>query len=88
MKKVWIDKCDIDDTVEKMTMSDAIQFPIVAGCSLCGLYFAMQYFGKESVNYFILSYIAIGGTAGVKSVLTSIVGDRFKSIDTDLWVNF
>jgi len=41
MKKVWIDKCEIDDTVEKMTFSDAVQFPIVAGCTLTGLYFAM-----------------------------------------------
>jgi hypothetical protein len=48
----------------------------------------MQYFGKESVNYFILSYIAIGGTAGVKAILTSVVGDKYKSIDTDLLINF
>jgi hypothetical protein len=48
----------------------------------------MQYFGKESVNYFILSYIAVGGTAGVKAILTSIVGDRYKKIDTDLLINF
>lgn len=41
MKKVWVDKVDCDDTVERMTFNDAIQFPIVAGCTLCGLYFAM-----------------------------------------------
>ena len=88
MKRVWIDKIDVDDTVEKMTFSDAVQFPIVAGCTLCGLYFSMQYFGKESVNYFILSYIAVGGSAGVKAVLKSAVGDRFESIDTHLLINF
>jgi len=37
---------------------------------------------------FICGYIAIGGTAGVKAVLTSVVGDRYKSIDTNLLINF
>ena len=47
----------------------------------------MQYFGKESVNYFILVYIAIGGTVGVKALLTSIVGDKFSHLDKDLVIN-
>jgi hypothetical protein len=47
----------------------------------------MQYFGKESVNYFILAYIALGGTIGIKALLTSIVGDRFKDQDKDLLIN-
>ena len=88
MKKVWVDKVDCDDTVERMTFNDAIQFPIVAGCTLCGLYFAMQYFGKDSVNIFILGYIALGGTVGVKAILTSVVGEKYKSIDTDLLIDF
>lgn len=37
---------------------------------------------------FICGYIAIGGTAGVKAVLTSVVGDKYKSIDTNLLINF
>jgi len=88
MKRVWVDKVECDDTVERMTFNDAIQFPIVAGCTLCGLYFAMQYFGKDSVNYFILGYIALGGTVGIKALLHTVVGEnRFKSIDTDLLIN-
>jgi len=71
MEKVWIKGEKIDENIEKMTMSDAMQFPIMAGVTLTGLYFSMQYFGKESVNYFILSYIAIGGTIGVKSMVDS-----------------
>ena len=78
MEKVWIKGEKIDENIEKMTMSDAMQFPIMAGVTLTGLYFSMQYFGKESVNYFILSYIAIGGTIGVKSMVDSFTQGRFK----------
>ena len=55
--------------IEKMDFNDAWQFPIVAGCTLCGLYFAMDYFGKDAVNYFLMVYIAMGGIAGVRSIL-------------------
>jgi len=55
--------------IEQMNFNDAWQFPIVAGCTLCGLYFAMDYFGKDAVNYFLMVYIAMGGIAGVKSIL-------------------
>jgi hypothetical protein len=33
----------------------------------------MEYFGKESVNYFVLAYIAVGGTAGIKALLYMFV---------------
>jgi len=55
--------------IEQMNFNDAWQFPIVAGCTLCGLYFAMDYFGKDAVNYFLMVYIAMGGIAGIKSIL-------------------
>jgi hypothetical protein len=29
----------------------------------------MDYFGKDAVNYFLMVYIAMGGIAGVKSIL-------------------
>jgi len=64
-----------------MEFSDAWQFPIYAGCTLTGLYYAMEYFGKEGVNYFILFYIGVGGTGGVKALLTSVVGDHFSDLD-------
>ena len=82
MKKVHIEKDYTEsDSIEKMEFSDAWQFPLYAGCTLTGLYFSMEYFGKESVNYFILFYIGCGGSAGVKALLTSIVGDRFSELD-------
>jgi len=88
MKKIHIDKnYEGEEGIEQMSFSDAWQFPIVAGCSLCSLYFAMQYFGKEAVNYFILVYIAVGGSAGIKALLTSFVGDKYSSLDKDLVIN-
>ena len=58
-----------DSKIETMTSSDAMQFPIVAGGVLVGLYVLIKYFGKEYVNYFLLVYIAIGSTTGIKSLV-------------------
>lgn len=89
MKKIHIDKnYDGEDGIEQMSFNDAWQFPIVAGISLTGLYFAMQYFGKDVVNMMLLVYIAIGGTIGVKAMITSFSGNKFDSIDKDLILNF
>jgi hypothetical protein len=41
----------------------------MAGITLCGLYFAIQFFGKDTVNYFLLAYIALGGASGIKSMV-------------------
>lgn len=83
-----IEKKGNDATIEKMSFNDAWQFPIVAGITLCGLYFSIQYFGKETVNYFLLCYIAIGGTTGIKSMVQSFTGNTFDSIDKDLLIDF
>lgn len=69
IKKVHIDKEGGSSNIEKMSFNDAWQFPIVAGITLCGLYFAMEYFGKDAVNYFLMVYIAMGGSQGVKAML-------------------
>jgi len=55
----------------------------MAGVTLCGLYFAMEYFGKEVVNYFLLAYIAIGGVTGIRSILEAVAGDTFAAYDKD-----
>lgn len=89
MKKIHVDRnYEGEEGIEQMTFSDAWQFPIVAGCSLCGLYAAMNYFGKESVNYFLLAYIAIGGSSGVKAMVTSFAPNRFDAYDKDLVLDF
>lgn len=40
------------------------------------------------MNYFILSYIAIGGTIGVKALVDSFTDGRFKDFDKDPLVDF
>jgi hypothetical protein len=48
---------------------------------LCCLYALIKFLGKEYVNYFILVYIAIGSSTGVKSLLTSFLGNSLDSLD-------
>jgi len=48
----------------------------------------MQYFGKDVVNYLLMFYIALGGTVGVKSLVTSFMGNRFDEYDKDLVIEF
>jgi hypothetical protein len=69
IKKVHIDGKKDESNVETVTSKDAMQFPLVAGGILCGLYALIKFFGKEYVNYFILVYIAVGGTTGIKALL-------------------
>lgn len=58
-----------------------MQFPLVAGGMLLGLYILLKVFGKESVNYFILVYIAIGSTTGIKALLQSFTLGKIESLD-------
>lgn len=54
---------------------------------LCGLYVLIKFFGKDSVNYFILVYIAIGSTTGIKALLSSITGDALDKLDEAKIIN-
>lgn len=40
-----------------------------AGATLLGLYLLIKFFGKDSVNYFVLGYIALGSTTGIKALI-------------------
>jgi minor histocompatibility antigen H13 len=80
MKKVYIDGKK-GESIETMTSADAMKFPIFAGGMLVGLYSLIKFFGKDSVNYFILVYIAVGGTTGIKALLNSFMGDTFAKLD-------
>ena len=33
----------------------------------------IKYFGKDKVNYFLLAYIAVGSTTGIKALITSFI---------------
>lgn len=47
----------------------------------------MDYFGKDIVNIMLLVYIALGGSAGIKALLTSFSGSTFDSLDKDLVID-
>jgi minor histocompatibility antigen H13 len=87
IKKVHIDKTGASSSIEKMSFDDAWQFPVVAGITLCGLYFGMEYFGKDTMNYFLMVYIAMGGTQGIKALLEAFFGGAFKAYDKDLLID-
>lgn len=52
------------------------------------LYVLIKYFGKDVVNYLILVYLAIGGATGMKSLLLSLTGTMFQSLDENNLVDF
>ena len=82
MKKALIDKKEGETSqIETVTNSDALQFPLYAGGMLCGLYALIKFFGKDSVNYVILVYIAIGGGTGMKALLLSLTGESLSHFD-------
>lgn len=68
-KRVHVEKKAKSEDIETLSWSDTLQFPLMAGLTLCGLYFAMEYFGNDTVNYLLIGYIALGGTIGVKSMI-------------------
>lgn len=55
---------------ETMTQKDAMMFPIIASCALCGLYFFFKVFSKEYINlllsgyFFVLGIFALSHMAG------------------------
>ena len=55
---------------ETMTQKDAMMFPIIASCALCGLYFFFKVFSKEYINlllsgyFFVLGVFALAHMAG------------------------
>ena len=47
----------------------------------------MDYFGKDAVNYFLMVYIAMGGIAGIRSILQAIFGDVFGAYDKEYLID-
>lgn len=43
----------------------------------------MEYFGKDVVNYLLMVYIALGGSAGVKSIIEAVAPTYFAAYDKD-----
>ena len=83
-KKIHIDKRGGEkgeEGVETMTQNEVLQFPIVAGGMLVGLYFAIEYFGKEAVNKVILSYFALVGSQAMKGLILSLGNQKAQELD-------
>jgi minor histocompatibility antigen H13 len=76
-----------DSNIETISNKDALQFPLYAGGMLMFLYVLIKIFGKESVNYFLLVYIAIGSTTGIKAFIQSFTGDSLSGLDEAKLIN-
>ena len=93
MKKVHVSGNKEASKIETVSKNDALQFPFIAGGVLVGLYAMIKYFGKDKINYFLLAYIAIGSTTGIKALITSFIPglkslDEKKVIDLNLkWLS-
>ncbi|CDW88328.1 signal peptide peptidase family protein [Stylonychia lemnae] len=86
MKKVHING-QKSEGIETLSNKDALQFPLFAGATLLFLYLLIKFFGKESVNYFVLAYIALGSTTGIKALIQSFTGTMFDKIDEGKIIN-
>jgi len=64
-----------------MTKEDVMQFPLYAGGTLCVLYGLIKYLGKEVVNPLLLSYMAVGGSVSIKSLLLSTGATLMEDLD-------
>lgn len=67
--------------IETLSNKDALQFPLFAGATLLFLYGLIRFFGKESVNYFVLGYIGLGASTGIKAMLQSFLGESVDKLD-------
>jgi len=61
MEKVWIKGEKIDENIEKMSMSDAMQFPIMAGVTLTGLYFLCNTLARiqSTISFYHISLLEV-----------------------------
>lgn len=71
-KAVHVDKKKDSSSIETISNSDAMQFPLYAGAMLCTLYGLIKYFGKEVVNPLLLAYMGLGSSTGIKGLLQPI----------------
>lgn len=58
---------------ETLSKDDAMQFPIVGSASLFGLYCALKYFDKDTVNMILGGYFGLMGCAAITSTLSPLI---------------
>eukprot|EP00347_Sterkiella_histriomuscorum_P009200 403342142 len=86
MKKVHL-QGKKSENIETISNKDALQFPLFAGGTLLALYASIKFFGKDSVNYFVLFYIGLGAATGIKALLQSFLGDALDKLDEKKIIN-
>lgn len=64
-----------NEKMEYMQRKDAYMFPIMAGCTLVGLFLLFKFLDKELVNYVITAYISMVATAVVANESEPMIGE-------------
>lgn len=63
--------CDVQQSqVEVVGDTEAMFMPIFGGIFLCGLYFALKYLSKETVQWFLTHYMSFAGSMSVGMVVS------------------
>lgn len=63
--------CDLQETqTESVGDSEALFMPVFGGLFLCGLYFAIKYLSKETVQWFLTHYMSFAGSMSVGLVVS------------------
>ena len=60
-----------------MTKDDAKMFPIIASCSLLGLYVAFKYFNEKIVKELIFIYLLIASAVALASLLNMVFENSY-----------
>lgn len=63
--------CDLQETqTESVGDTEALFMPVFGGMFLCGLYFAIKYLSKETVQWFLTHYMGFAGSMSVGIVVS------------------
>lgn len=87
MKNVHVKKIK-SENIESLSSSEAMQFPFSAGAMLVSLYVAIQYLGKEYVNYALLAYMAVGCATPIKGLLDMLKNETLDKLDEKKLLDF
>ncbi|XP_065062006.1 minor histocompatibility antigen H13-like isoform X2 [Rhopilema esculentum] len=61
------------EKIESMSKKDAAMFPIIASCTLFGLYIFFKIFGKEYINHLLALYFFVLGVMCLANILRPIL---------------
>jgi minor histocompatibility antigen H13 len=75
---------------ESITMEDAQKFPLVASCSLGGLFLAFKFLDQDMVNMVLNGYISVAGVFTITGTFSPIFSDLSPGLKktVTLWPDF